>query len=171
MIRPIVQLESPVLRGVAAPITEADFGSSKLLRVLADMRETVESIEDAVALAAPQIDESLRIFVISERYFPSEKQFVFINPKIIRRSSKNVELDEGCLSVRWKYGKVDRAEKVTIEAWNQNGVRFTRGASGLLSQVFQHETDHLDGTLFIDHARNIEDVPPEKQAHEHNEAA
>lgn len=168
MIRPIVQDGSEVLRGISVAVEPQEFGTDKIASVLLDMHETVTSIEDAVALAAPQIGIPLRIFVISEKYFPSEKQRTFINPKIIRASSKSEEMDEGCLSVRWKYGKVTRVEKVTIEAYDATGARFTRGASGLLAQVFQHETDHLDGILFIDKARDVEDVPPEDHRHSHD---
>ena len=70
--------------------------------------------------------------------------------------------EEGCLSVRWKYGKVKRAQKATISALDENGKQFERGASGILAQVFQHETDHLDGKLFIDLARDVHDLPPEE---------
>ena len=71
-------------------------------------------------------------------------------------------MEEGCLSVRWKYGKVMRSEKATITAYDENGKKFSRGATGLIAQIFQHETDHLDGVLFIDKADNIVDLPPKK---------
>ncbi|MBI3019746.1 MAG: peptide deformylase [Parcubacteria group bacterium] len=88
---------------------------------------------------------------------------VFINPEITRRSRKKITMDEGCLSVRWWYGGVERAEKATVHAYDENGTRFTRGASGLLAQIFQHETDHLDGVLFIDKASNLhEELPGQK---------
>jgi len=66
------------------------------------------------------------------------------------------------LSVRWKYGGSSGRKKATISALDQNGKLFERGASGILAQVFQHETDHLDGALFIDKARDIHDLPPEE---------
>ncbi len=72
-------------------------------------------------------------------------------------------MPEGCLSVRWLYGEVERSTNATIEAYDENSVKFTRGAGGLLAQIFQHETDHLDGILFIDKARNIMDLPPDSQ--------
>ena len=70
---------------------------------------------------------------------------------------------EGCLSLRWLYGNVNRKKKVTIVAYNEKGERFQRGASGLLAQIFQHENDHLDGILFTDKAKDVEDIPPELQ--------
>ncbi len=71
-------------------------------------------------------------------------------------------MPEGCLSVRWFYGEVERSTNATIEAYDENAKKFTRGAGGLLAQIFQHETDHLNGILFIDKAKNIVDMPPEK---------
>jgi peptide deformylase len=88
---------------------------------------------------------------------------VYINPQIKKVSRKKRQLDEGCLSVRYLYGKVKRAEKVTLEAYNEKGEKFTKGGSGLLAQIFQHETDHLDGVLFIDKAENVVEVLPEKE--------
>src|SRR3989339_650585 len=70
------------------------------------------------------------------------KDMVFINPKILKISKKQMLTEEGCLSVRWLYGKVKRAEKTLIKAYDENGKFFTFGGSGLLSQAFQHETDH-----------------------------
>ncbi len=70
------------------------------------------------------------------------------------------KMPEGCLSVRWLYGKVRRSSKALIRAFDEHGNLFTRGGSGLLSQIFQHEIDHLNGILFIDTAENIEDIPP-----------
>lgn len=86
---------------------------------------------------------------------------VFINPRILKHSRKTEWMEEGCLSVRYLYGKVKRSEKVLITATNENGVEFEMGGSGLLAQIFQHETDHLDGTLFIDKAKDLQDIPPE----------
>ena len=71
-------------------------------------------------------------------------------------------MPEGCLSVRWLYGKVSRAEKARVRAYDETGKLFEMGGSGLLAQVFQHETDHLNGVLFVDTAIDIEDLPPEK---------
>jgi peptide deformylase len=70
-------------------------------------------------------------------------------------------MPEGCLSVRWLYGNVLRSTKASIEAYDEFGNKFTRGGSGLLAQIFQHETDHLNGVLFIDTAEDVEDMPPD----------
>ena len=135
------------------------------------MKSALDSQEDGVAIAAPQIGVPLRIFLVSGRILQSInksdkllKDLIFINPKIIKLSSKKRYLPEGCLSVRWLYGKVNRAERATIKAYDEKGNLITRGAGGILAQIFQHETDHLDGILFTDSAIDIENIPPEAQA-------
>jgi len=81
---------------------------------------------------------------------------VFINPKITKISKKKQTVREGCLSVVGMFGAITRAEKITVEAYNEKGEKISRGASGLLAQIFQHEMDHLNGVLFTDTARNLE---------------
>lgn len=90
------------------------------------------------------------------------KDMVFINPKISKLSREKEWVPEGCLSVRWLYGNAFRSKKATITAYDEKGKKFTRGASGLLAQIFQHETDHLNGILFIDHAKDIKEELPTK---------
>lgn len=68
---------------------------------------------------------------------------------------------EGCLSVRWLYGEVERAKQVMIESLDETGTKHVRGASGLMSQIFQHEIDHLDGILFDSKAKDLKDLPPD----------
>lgn len=180
----IVQKEAPVLRVVAEPVNPKDFGSAQLNKILKDMKVALEKEHDGVAIAAPQIGVPLRIFVVSHRAFeletshndhnnkdaliPEQKStsaqdIVFINPVITKVSRKKRWLTEGCLSVRWLYGEVSRADKATVQAYDEHGKSFTRGGSGLLAQIFQHETDHLNGTLFIDTARNLETITEEEQ--------
>jgi peptide deformylase len=69
-------------------------------------------------------------------------------------------MEEGCLSLRWLYGKVKRSARVTVEAYDEEGKKFSRGAGGLLAQIFQHEIDHLNGRLFIDTATDVVNIPP-----------
>jgi peptide deformylase len=180
----IIQQEAPILRLHAEPVNPKDFNSPRLEKILADMKATLEAEEDGVAIAAPQIGVPLRIFVVSHRAFTinetadeklshdeisgvqkekSLHDMVFINPEITKLSRKKVWMPEGCLSVRWLYGEVSRADKATVRAYDEHGTLFTRGASGLLAQIFQHETDHLNGVLFIDHARNVEVITREDQ--------
>jgi peptide deformylase len=91
-----------------------------------------------------------------------KKDLVFINPKISKLSREKEWMPEGCLSVRPLYGKTFRSKKATVTAYDENGKKFIRGASGLLAQIFQHETDHLNGILFIDHAKDIKAEIPSK---------
>ena len=144
--------------------------------MLKEISLALRSQNDGVAIAAPQIGYSLAIFVVSGKIFHKDftrggelekipkqeipKDLVFINPKISKRSSDKEWLPEGCLSVRWLYGNALRSKKATIIAYDEHGKKFTRGASGLLAQIFQHETDHLNGVLFIDHAKDIKEELP-----------
>ena len=89
---------------------------------------------------------------------------VYINPEIKKLSKNKERLDEGCLSVRYLYGKVERSEKASIEAYDESGKKFKMGASGLLAQIFQHEVDHLNGILFTDKADDIVEVLPDKKS-------
>lgn len=184
----IIQEGNKTLRKKAALVPVGDIKSAQIKKILADMKKALDSQHDGVALAAPQIGVSLRIFIISRKAFeideresakgtPTEehkaqKDMVFINPEITKLSKKRKWTPEGCLSVRWFYGEVQRAEKATVTAYNEKGEKFTRGGSGLIAQIFQHETDHLEGVLFIDKARNLEEIDPEElqqHAQEHDE--
>ena len=170
----ILQKDEPLLRGKALKVPVSEIGSEKINKVLADLKEAMRGEKDAVAIAAPQIGVPFRIFAVSGKLFASDSpdaslrkesaapEMVFINPEIIRLSRKKTNVEEGCLSVRWWYGAVERAEKATVKAYDENGKLFTRGASGLLAQIFQHETDHLDGVLFTDKASGLREDPPEK---------
>jgi len=172
---PIVQDGDPVLRAIAQPITKEEFGSQELADILANMDHAlhgeVGTFSIGVALAAPQIGISKRIFVVrydrtgkkSDESAPRELG-VFINPRIIKSSRRRVMMDEGCLSVRGMYGYVERHDRVTVEAYDETGKKFTRGAGGLLAQIFQHEIAHLDGHLFIDHAVDVWQQPDEPTA-------
>ncbi len=173
----IVQKENPVLREVAKAVPVKDIQTAPIRKIIHDMQKALAAQDDGVAIAAPQIGKSVRIFVVSgkvlDKDFESEHykrdmktthpDVVFINPVIIKASKKTVwKNGEGCLSVRWLYGEVKRHTNVTLQAYTDSGEKITRGAGGLLAHIFQHEIDHLDGILFIDKARNIQEIPPAK---------
>jgi len=172
----IVQKEEPVLRKIAINILPEEIKTPRIQKIIKDMKSALESQEDGVAIAAPQIGLPLRIFVVSKRAEiimkglenPTQEEMlefkdpVYINPEIKKLSRTKQKLDEGCLSVRYLYGKVTRAEKATVSAYDENGKKFTQGGSGLLAQIFQHEIDHLNGILFIDKADNLQEILPEK---------
>ena len=182
MFRKILEKDAPLLRKSSGSLAIKDIASTRVQELIRDMRETLEREEDGVALAAPQVGVLKRIFIVSPRAFlprdreisPEEyttlaaalrerEMLVYINPEIVKRSRESRELEEGCLSVRWLYGKVLRATRVSVRAYDENGKPFTRGASGLLAEIFQHEIDHLDGILFTDKAKNVRNIPPAEQ--------
>lgn len=168
----IVQKDNPVLREIAKPVDPNFIGTSEFKKIIRDMKSALRGQEDGVAIAAPQIGVSLRIFVVSgkvlEMLYPDKTEkkkypdSVFVNPEIVKLSKERDVMEEGCLSVRYLYGKIERAKKARVKALDEKGKEFEIGASGLLAQIFQHETDHLDGRLFIDSATDIKDLPPEK---------
>lgn len=176
-MKEIVQKNDKVLRQNAKEIPIKEIATPKIKKILKEMSVALKSQNDGVAIAAPQIGHSLRIFVVSGKIFHKDfikgeeelkkiqkkeisKDLVFINPKISKLSREKNWLPEGCLSVRWLYGKTFRSQKATITAYDENGKKFARGASGLLAQIFQHETDHLNGILFIDHAKEVKEELP-----------
>lgn len=167
MATKIVQKEDPVLRQISTDVPLNSITSAKIQKILSDMKKALASQDDGVAIAAPQIAVPLRIFVISGKANDIVKgteaspDDVYINPIITKISKDSKLVDEGCLSVRYLYGKTKRATRATVEAYNEKGEKFSRGASGLIAQIFQHEIDHLDGILFTDHAKQIKDLPPE----------
>ena len=159
----IVQEQNQVLRRIAAPVSVADIRTAYIEDIISDMKVALNAEEDGVAIAAPQIGHSLRIFVVAKRASKLlTEDTVFINPEIIRIGKKKEELSEGCLSVRWKYGLVKRATSATVRALNSDGNEFVISGRGLLAQIFQHEIDHLNGILFIDKATAVQDLPPQK---------
>lgn len=95
-------------------------------------------------------------------YTGEETNLVFFNPEIVRSSRETKKLEEGCLSVRWLYGTVKRATRVTLRAYGRDGKRIERGASGLLAHIFQHEVDHLNGVLFTDKATDVWEMTEEE---------
>lgn len=157
-----------MLRRIADLVPEKDFGSSKLADTVEQMLDALDKERDGVALAAPQIGISLRIFVVRhERMHPEEEKSepdigVYINPEIVKTSRKRVLMDEGCLSVRRVYGKTDRHERATVRARGVDGKVFERGGGGILAQAFQHEIEHLNGILFIDHATDLVEITKEQ---------
>jgi peptide deformylase len=169
LVVPIVQNGAPVLRELAQTVPITEITSPKIQKIIADMKIALASQDDGVAIAAPQIGQPLRIFVVSGAVLSSADpkytggDIVFINPELTKLSREKHDVEEGCLSVRWLYGKVKRSQKATIRGYDETGKRVLRGASGLLAQVFQHETDHLDGVLFIDKAHEVKDMPPEDE--------
>ena len=171
-IHNIVQQKDPVLHKKAKPVPLTMIGTPELTKIISDMSIAMATQKDGVAIAAPQIGISLQIFLVSgevlskadKDYVGDKSDLVFINPKITKLSKEKKLVEEGCLSVRWLYGTVNRSIKASITAINEKGEKIERGASGLLAQIFQHETDHLNGTLFIDKAEEVWEMTEEEIA-------
>lgn len=169
----IVAIPTPVLREVAAPVPKKDLGSKALADLVAKMRAALATRDDGIAIAAPQIGVARRVFVVSERAAPFFKdgpvELVYVNPTLSKRSLDKKALEEGCLSVPKIYGKVRRSSRATVRACDESGREFTVTGTGLLAQIFQHETDHLDGTLFVDKAKETWEVEMPEPRDQHGE--
>lgn len=156
------------LHSIAEEVTVEDFESGAVARIVRKMREALRdyNVEGfvGVAIAAPQIGVAKRIFLVEDQNPERETplpNMVAINPRIVKLSKRSSLMGEGCLSVPNRYGAVRRHMNVTLRALDENGIEYERGAGSLLSQIFQHECDHLDGTLFIDRAEKVWNKPEE----------
>ena len=147
MIYPIVKFGDPVLEHSAAPVTVFDAALRKLVE---DMFESMYAAH-GVGLAAPQIGISKRIAVVDVTFKEEPVQkMVLINPEIIHKEGRHTS-DEGCLSVPEFREKVARANRVTVRAQDVHGKTFEHTGEDLLARAFLHETDHLNGKLFLSH--------------------
>ena len=148
----IIEYGNPILRAKSKEVTKI---SKKVKTLITDMLDTMYHA-NGVGLAAPQVGENLRIFVIdvSDPNGPINP-LVFVNPKIIKKSGAVISY-EGCLSFPKAYTTVRRYKNVMVKALDINGRPFIKEAKDgeLLARAIQHEFDHLDGNLFIDHCRN-----------------
>lgn len=150
-VHSIRTVPDPVLRQKAKRISHIDGSIRKLI---ADMLETLNSDPGRVGLAAPQIGVSLRIIVIG---IPEQEDIVLINPKIARRKGER-QIDEGCLSIPGYTGEISRSESVTVKGLDRNGKEVRIKADGLLAQALEHEIDHLNGMLYIDHLDDMDQL-------------
>jgi peptide deformylase len=152
MVRKILKYGEPVLEQKSEPVTE--FDTPELRQLVADMWETMYAAK-GVGLAAPQIGMKKRISVIDVSVGENEAdKIVIINPEIITREGKQTG-EEGCLSIPGFREPVSRANKVSIRARNEKGETVELAGEELLARAFQHEIDHLDGILFINHLSSL----------------
>lgn len=147
---PIRFLPDPVLRQKAKRVTNID---GSLQKLIGDMWDTLHTA-NGVGLAAPQVGVSLRVAVIA---IPDEAPIVLINPEVVRRQGERL-VDEGCLSIPGYVGQIKRAESVTVKAHDQDGKEIRIKADELLAQALEHEIDHLNGVLYIDHLDSPTDL-------------
>lgn len=151
MIYPIVKFGDPVLETVAAPVTEFD---GKLKTLVDDMFESMYEAH-GVGLAAPQIGISLHLAVIDVTFKEDPKaKIVLANPQIIKTEGRQTS-SEGCLSLPEFRENVTRPKKVTVKAQDINGKWFEMTGEDLLARAFLHETDHLNGKLYISHVSGL----------------
>ena len=161
----IAHMGHPVLRAKARTIEAAEIRSPAVQQLIDDMFETMSEYQ-GVGLAAPQIHESVRLFVAG---FPRDEedadedeqtvpQMALINPEISIVGRDLIEDWEGCLSIPDIRGRVPRARQIVVRAYDRTGKRMEIKASGFTARVIQHETDHLDGVLFFDRMKSLESL-------------
>jgi peptide deformylase len=157
--REIITLPDPVLRLKARKLPAVD---DEVRRLIDDMIDTMR-VAPGVGLAAPQVGDSRRVIVV-EYAEPPEKEgepakppklHALVNPEIVRHGQDLVTGVEGCLSVPGLIGQVERFDSLTVKGLNRQGHPVRIKAHGWLARIFQHEIDHLDGTLFIDRASEV----------------
>ncbi len=162
-----------MLRQKAKEVAVKDIGGKKMADIIKKMTAALWASPSGVAIAAPQIGEPLRMFLVEasvfdKRGFTDEEKrkkrppVVFINPQIARISKNKLIMQEGCLSVDGVFGAVPRSNKVTLRALDEKGKKKTVNASEFVAQIFQHECDHLDGVLFVDRAIKLAEPKNEK---------
>ena len=160
-IIPIRIAPDPVLKQKAKRVRAIDGSVNKLID---NMLETMHAAP-GIGLAAPQIGVPLRVIVIG---IPEEEDIALINPQVVRRTGERL-VNEGCLSIPGYVGEIKRAESVTVKGRDQTGKEIRIKTNELLAQVLEHEIDHLNGVLYIDHLesmdklRKIEPEEPEPQ--------
>ena len=156
-IRPIVEVPDPRLREISKPVETVD---DDVRALVADMFETMYAAP-GIGLAAIQVGVPKRILVIDLQDPPEEggepvkDPRVFINPEIVESSDHEVPYTEGCLSVPDQFAEVDRPERIRARWLDEKGVQHDEEITGLLATCLQHEMDHLNGVLFIDHLSRL----------------
>jgi peptide deformylase len=162
----VARMGHPVLRARAKPLDPAHIKSPRVQQLIDDMFETMQEYQ-GVGLAAPQVHESLRVFVAGFPPRPAEDGdeddedgdvplMAVINPEISIVGDETMDDWEGCLSIPDIRGRVTRARDIEVKAYDRRGRRIEMRARGFTARVIQHETDHLDGVLFFDRMESLE---------------
>ncbi len=149
-VLPIRTVPDPVLREKSKRIRTVDKSIQKLI---ADMMETMFDAP-GVGLAASQVGVPLRLIVIA---LPEQEKICLINPEVVKRKGERL-VDEGCLSVPGYIGQIKRSETVTVKGRDQQGKEVRIKADELLAQALEHEIDHVNGVLYLDHLASMEDL-------------
>lgn len=145
---PLLYAPDPRLKRKAQPVVQVD---ARIRQLLDDMLETMYA-NRGIGLAAPQVDipEQVIVMDLAEKEEPPEPRF-FINPKILWHSEERLPFNEGCLSLPDQYADVERPAQIRVRFLNRDGNSEEITADGLLAVCLQHEMDHLNGVLFVDH--------------------
>lgn len=150
------------LRRKTADFDFTKFSKKEIAGLIAKMRKAMH-VAHGIGLSANQIGLDMRVFVAEVPDAQGGmKPYAVFNPRLEKFSGEKAPFEEGCLSVPFTYGTVERAERVTLTGQDKSGKPIKIKAWGLLARVFQHETDHLEGRLFVDKAKNIQKIESSK---------
>ena len=162
----IIQLGHPILRSQAQPVE--NFTDKQLQQLIDSLIETATAA-NGVGIAAPQVSQSYRLFIIASRpsprypHAPTMKPKAMINPKIIAHSDEKSKDWEGCLSVPGLRGKISRYRTIEVEYCNRDGQLQQEVLTDFVARIFQHELDHLNGLVFLDRLESKEDLFTEEE--------
>ncbi len=162
----IAQLGNPILRNQAKPIDSV--ATEAITQLAKDLIATAEA-NNGVGIAAPQVSESCRLFILASRpsirypHAPKMKPTAVINPVILSRSTEMVKDWEGCLSVPGLRGLIPRHQEIEVEYTTLEGDRLRQTLTDFVARIFQHELDHLNGLLFIDRLETTQDLYTEAE--------
>ena len=162
----VAQLGQPIFRKKSKEVNDTE---ELLLQVLInDLITTVMEV-DGVGISAPQVYESVRLFILASHpnarypYAPKMKPIAIINPKILKTSNKIVKDWEGCLSIPGLRGLIPRSQSIQVEYLTREGKKIKKTFTNFVARIFQHEYDHLEGKLFIDRVESSLDLISEKE--------
>ena len=162
----IAQLGNPILRDQAKSIDNVS--TEQITQLATDLIATAEA-NNGVGIAAPQISQSCRLFILASRpsirypHAPKMNPTAVINPVILGRSEETAKDWEGCLSVPGLRGLIPRHREIEVEYTNLEGDRLKQTLTGFVARIFQHELDHLNGLLFIDRLETTQDLYTEAE--------
>ncbi len=162
----IIQLGDPVLRSPAQLVN--NISNERIQKLIDDLIATVEQA-NGVGIAAPQVAESVRLFIVASRpnprypNAPLMEPTAMINPKILAHSTEVVKGWEGCLSIPGIRGSVPRYQEIEIEYTDRDGKLQKQELTDFVARVFQHEYDHLDGIVFLDRLESTQDIVTEQE--------
>lgn len=150
-VLPLTMMDSPVLHRKAKRVRKIDDSIQKLID---DMIETMYQLGGAAGLAAPQVGIPLQVVVIE---LPESGLITLINPQVVKSSGEH-EVMEGCLSLPGYRGSITRAESVTVKGRDRYGKEVRIKAEGLFAQALQHEVDHINGVVYVDHLESMDNL-------------